>query len=320
MKTATRQQLMVVPLGIFVFGGEHTGGEISLAFDDFGCWFVFLSLRKLPKLESNSHQKPYKFPLPILVGTKALLGIWYSIHVGFVNHSSTKVKTEQSLSAVKAEIPSRLSALKSKSMKLLMATKVPSLGDDGGLSTSSKGKVPPPQKRGWSKVCFGGDGWFVEVFRSFREGLQFRVWLNQIRFEIKVPIEQNKSFQVRISDPCHEKIEGYKHGLPCFSTSFMANTKTTSQRKAGPCCWCLGTGHCEGPSPSGVGDGWYLVWAYRMDFWVEKFPDFYMFFFWKASAKKMFGFFGKLGWILLLYYCTTPWLEELLVTYDGSIP
>lgn len=50
-------------------------GGISLAFDDFGCWFVFLRLGKLPKLESNSHQKPYKFPLPILVGTKALLGI-----------------------------------------------------------------------------------------------------------------------------------------------------------------------------------------------------------------------------------------------------
>jgi len=75
-------------------------------------------------------------------------------------------------------------------------------------------------------------GWLIcGSFQEFQRRLEIRVWLNQIRFEIKVPIGQNKSFQVRISDRCHEKIEGYKHGFPCFSTSFMANTKTTSQRK-----------------------------------------------------------------------------------------
>ena len=61
----------------------------------------------------------------------------------------------------------------------------------------------------------------------------------------------------------------------------------------------------------------------RWIFWVETFPDFYRVFVWKFEKhqqKRCLGFFGKLGWILLLYYCTTPWLEELLVTYDGSIP
>lgn len=39
----------------------------------------------------------------------------------------------------------------------------------GGLSTSSKGKVPPQKKRGWSKVCFGG--MVCGNFQDFRGGL-----------------------------------------------------------------------------------------------------------------------------------------------------
>ena len=49
----------------FVFGGEsYLGVEISLALDDLGVD----SLRKLPKLNSNSHQKTLQMtpPLPVL--------------------------------------------------------------------------------------------------------------------------------------------------------------------------------------------------------------------------------------------------------------
>ena len=130
-----------------------------------------------------------------------------------------------------------------------------------------------------------------------------RVRLNQIRFEIKVPIEQNKSFQVRISDPCHEKnwrlqrwspLDGL---LPCFSTSFMANTKTSSQPKQRPVLlmswnWPLWRSKPFRWDFSPM----ILFWAYRMDFLSWDISRFLQVF----CLKRCLGFFGKLGWILIL--------------------
>ena len=157
------------------------------------------------------------------------------------------------------------------------------------------------------KSLLWGDGWFVEIFRTSEEAWM-RVRLNQIRFEIKVPIGQNKSFQVRISDLCHEKIEGYKDGLrldgllPCFSTSFMAPAKSRPVLlmswnwplwRSKPFRWDFS------PMVFGLGLG---------IFELRHFPIFTGFCLkiWKHQQERCLGFFGKLGWILLLYKTYYP--------------
>ena len=131
------------------------GGEISLAFDDFGCWFVCLRLRKLPKLESNSHQKPYKFPLPILVGTKALLGIWYSIHVGFVNHSSPRWRRNRACLQWRLKFHLVWVPWRVRAWSCWWPPRCHRWEMIGGLSTSSKGKMPPQKKRDGQKFALG---------------------------------------------------------------------------------------------------------------------------------------------------------------------
>ena len=247
---------------------------------------------------------------------------------GFFNHSTPKVKTEQSLSAVKAEIPSRLSALKSKSMKLLMATKVPSLcvngwgrpWDDetkwgwsvngrykklfkGGLSTSSKGKVPP-KKGEVSKVCFGG---MVDLWKFSGPSGGLRWGCGSIRW-----------FKLGSQILAFKKSEGYKNCLlPCFFTPLWL-TKSNQPSKTGPCCWCLGTGHCEGSSPSGARwmvfdlqdfHPWFCFRIIRGIFELRNFPIFVQFFCLKSIIKKdVWVFWSNWGG---LYDCTTPWLEGL---------
>lgn len=142
-------------------------------------------------LDSKSHQKPYKLPVPILVGIKALLGIcsplqssgFFSlIHQGEDrtelvcsegwNSISFECLEEQEHEVADGHQGAMIIMWWWNEMGLVSTCEMIKDWLRGGLSTSSKGKVPPPKKKGMVKSLLWGDGWFVEVFRSFRGGLK----------------------------------------------------------------------------------------------------------------------------------------------------
>ena len=158
------------------------GGEISLAFDDFGCWFVFLRLGKLPKLESNSHQKPYKFPLPNFGRYKSLVGDLLSTPIfGFFQPHPPRWRQNRACLQWRLKFPPVWVPWRVRAWSCWWPPRCHRWEMMGDWALVVKERCLPPKKGDGQKFALGGmvDLW---KFLGLQRRLEIRVWLNQIRF------------------------------------------------------------------------------------------------------------------------------------------